>query len=140
MKTENDYVKIKLRRYPTSKKLYMYEFKRALFDHVKLGEFLLLVKNYNMALDILGTLAENSKLQYIRTLLHGEVLRQFDNFCAQVGSTTMSHFNQVVLGLEKYFFPVGVLSKQKLVIRRKMINLHNSRVLLYAACMIYINE
>ena len=39
-------VKIKLRRYPTSEKSYLYECKMALFYNAGTGEFLLFVRNF----------------------------------------------------------------------------------------------
>ena len=50
-----------------------------------------------------GALTYNAKLQYLRTLLRGEALRQFDNLCSQVGIMAMAHFNQVIIGLGTYF-------------------------------------
>ena len=47
------------------------------------------------------TLTENSKLKYIINLLHRETLREFDTFCIQIGKTTVTHLNQVILCLGK---------------------------------------
>ena len=69
---ENDGVKIKSSRDPTSENLYISEFKMALFDNDKTEELLLLMHNFNMTLNILGTLAANAKIQYLVTLLRGE--------------------------------------------------------------------
>ena len=61
----------------------------------------------------LGTLASNARLQYLCTIFHGEDLYHFENLCGQLGSTTKTHLNQVILGLSAYFFSVNDLSKQK---------------------------
>ena len=75
-----------------------------LFDNVKPEEFLLFVKNFKMPLDASGMLSANLNIQYICTQLRGYSLPQFDHFCAQVGSTTMAYFNQVILVLGTQFF------------------------------------
>ena len=66
-----------------------------------------------MMVEALGTLTASAKLQYICTLLHCEALCQFDNLCAQVGSTTTPHISQITLGLGMYFPPVNALSRKR---------------------------
>ena len=102
----------KLCRDPTSEKQNLYEFKIALFDNKKLGEFLLFGKNFKMALGELGTLVTNTQIQYLWTLLCGEARHKSDIFCAQAGSTAISNLNRVVLDLGIYIFPVNALSKK----------------------------
>ena len=48
-----------------------------LFDNGEPEEFLLFVRNFNMTLAASGTLAKSAQVNYSRTLVHGEVLRQF---------------------------------------------------------------
>ena len=128
-KAEKDRVKTELSRYPTSEKLYMYEFKIDFFDNGKPEDFLLLlVHNYNMSLNAPGTVSENPKLQYLCNLLHGEALCQFDTFCDQVESMTMAHLNRVILGLGNYSPPVNLLSKQKRVMHCRTRNLRKLKV------------
>ena len=55
-----------------------------LFDHGDPEEFLLFVCNFNMTLVATGTLEMGAKIQYLRTLVRGEVLRQFDLLSADV--------------------------------------------------------
>ena len=50
-KSDEDYVKLKLRRYPMSSTLDLYVFMMSVFDHGTPEEFLLLVQNFNMTLD-----------------------------------------------------------------------------------------
>ena len=66
--------KNKLRRDYTLENLDMYEFKIALFGNGEPDEFLLLVRNFNMMIDSSGILAANTRFQYLRTLLRGDVL------------------------------------------------------------------
>ena len=68
-----DYVKLNLCGYPTSSTLDPYKFRMFLFDHGKPEEFLLFVKNFQMNLAATGTLETEAKIQYLRTLVRGEV-------------------------------------------------------------------
>ena len=81
-----------------------------------------------MTLNASGALTYNAKLQYLRTLLRGEALRQFDNLCSQVGIMAMAHFNQVIIGLGTYFPPVNAFSKQERTMHRGMRNPRESNV------------
>ena len=84
-------VEIKVRRDPTSENSDLYKCKMDLFDNGKAEEFLLFVQNFKMMIEDLGTIATNTKLQYICTILHGKALHQFDNFYAQMESTTPTY-------------------------------------------------
>ena len=97
-------VKMKLRRYPTSEKAHLYELKMSLFDSVKPEEFLLFVKNFNMTLEVLGTLVAGAKIQYIHTLVCGEELHHIDTLSAEVVNTTSEILISDILGLGTYFF------------------------------------
>ena len=67
-----------MRRDPTSEKSDPYEFKMALFDNGNPEEFFLSVRNLNMVIEASGTLKAGMNIQYICTLIGGEVLHQFD--------------------------------------------------------------
>ena len=84
----------------------MNEFKIELFDNKKKEELLLFMRNFKMMLYASGTLAENANIQYLRTVLFGEALRQFETLCAKFVSTTMENLNISILGLGTYLFPV----------------------------------
>ena len=47
-KSEKNFVKLKLRRDPTSNNSELYEFKMALFDNGDLDKFFLFVQNFNL--------------------------------------------------------------------------------------------
>ena len=79
-KSDEDFVKLKLRRYSTSSTSDLYELKMSLFDHVDPEKFLLIIRNSNMNLVATGTLDMDAKIQYLRTLVCGKALRQFDFF------------------------------------------------------------
>ena len=64
-----------------SEKSHMNEFKKTLFDNGYPEEFLLFVKKSKMTLKESGTLTDNLNIQYVRNLLCGEALHQFDTLC-----------------------------------------------------------
>ena len=74
-KSDKYFVKIKLRRDPTSEKSDLYELKIPLFDNGELEDFLLFVCNFNVTLEASGTLKAGVKVQYLHTLVRGEALR-----------------------------------------------------------------
>ena len=73
----------------------------SLFRNINTYELRLLVKCFKTMLEESVTLTDNSKLKYIINLLHRETLREFDTFCIQIGKTTVTHLNQVILCLGK---------------------------------------
>ena len=78
------------------------------------------VRNFNTTLAALGILDADAKFQYLRTIVHGEALRQFDSFSADVESTQNLNVDDIIKGLAQYPPPVNFLSKQKRVMRRGM--------------------
>ena len=74
-KSDAEYVKLKLRRDPTSSTSDFYEFKMCLFDHLGPGKSLLSVQNFQMTIADVGTLEKEAKVQYFCTLVHGGALR-----------------------------------------------------------------
>ena len=82
----------------------LYEFKMIFFENGDLEEFLLFVRNFQMTLEDSGALAASAKMQYIFTLLHGGALRQLDILSVEVGNTTTTHLNRIILILYTYFF------------------------------------
>ena len=81
-----------------------------------------------MTIDASGILAGNTNLHYLRALLFGQELRQFDTLCDQVGNTTMEHLNQLILDLGMYFSPVNQFSKQKHAMRHGISNQRELKV------------
>ena len=70
-----------------------------------------------MTLEASGTLASGANIQYLCTLVRGEVLRQLDTLYVEVGITTTENLKLILLGLGAQFFPVNALSKQKHALR-----------------------
>ena len=68
---DKTFIRIKLRREPTSGNSDLYEFKMDFFDDGDTGDFLRFVCNFNMNLEALGTLKDGAKIQHLCTLVHG---------------------------------------------------------------------
>ena len=100
-----------MRRDPTSENSYLQEFKMAFFDNVKTEELLLFVRNLQMTLEASVTLASGVKIQYLRTMVRGEVLCKLDTFSVEVRIITTDHLNLIVLVFGTYLFTVDDLPK-----------------------------
>ena len=60
-----DFVKLKLRRDPTSITTDIYEFKISLFEHGDPKEFLLSIPNFIMTIAVAGNLDMDAKIQFL---------------------------------------------------------------------------
>ena len=56
-----------------------------------------------MTLTASGTLGVGAKIPYLRTLVCGEALRQFDSFSGDVESTQTLKVEDIIKGLARYF-------------------------------------
>ena len=74
------------------------------FSKWRAREIIFVVQIFKMMLKTSGTLTANAKLKYLRSLLCGESLYEFNYLCIQIGSVIVTHLNQVVLGLGLYLF------------------------------------
>ena len=72
------FTNLKLHRDPMYSTSYLYDFKISFFDHDKMEQFLLFIRNFNITLSSTGTLETDGNIQYLCTLVHGEMLHQFD--------------------------------------------------------------
>ena len=136
-KSDEDSVKLKFHRDPTSSTLDLYEFKMSLFDHGKPEDFLLSVRNFNMTLAETGTLEMDVNIHYLCTLVHGEALRQFDLLSADVKNTETLNVDYYIKGLALYFLCELALKKKSAAKWKKTRSL---RVRRYAARLIDLNE
>ena len=91
----------------------------ALFDNGDPEKFLLLIWDFNMTIELTGTLNPGVNTQYVRTPVQGEKSRQFDILSAVVESATPENLASIILGLGTYFFLVNVLPR-KSAMRRRM--------------------
>ena len=87
-----------------------------------------------------GTLETAVKVQCICTLVHGEVLRQFDLLSADVESANSLTVDFIILGLGSYYFSVNSISKNKRAMCRVMKKTHGLKVRSYAARLVGLNE
>ena len=62
-----------------------------------------------MILEASGTLDDGAKIQYLRTLIHGEMLRQIDMLSIEVVITTSENLKSIILGFGMYLFPINAL-------------------------------
>ena len=83
-KSDKYFVKLKMCSDPTPSTSDLYEFKMIFFENGDPGEFLLFVHNFNMAFLASGIMDMGAKIQYLRTLVRGELLRQFDSLSTNV--------------------------------------------------------
>ena len=146
IKSKNDekldkyFVNIKLLRYPTSQKSDLYELKIAFFYNYEPEEFLLFLQKFETTLEASGTLAASAKIQYLHTLVHGDLLGQIYTLSVEVRSTASEHLKLIILGLGTYSFLVNALSKQRCAVRRGTRKPRVSRVICYADHMIDLND
>ena len=103
-KLDKDFLRLELRRDPTSEKSGLYEFKIALFLNGNQEKNLLFVRNSNITLKDSGTLDPAAKVQCFCTLVHREVLQKFYLLSAEVESTKYLTVEVIILGLGFYFF------------------------------------
>ena len=73
-----------------------------------------------MMLKVTGAITASAKIQYLCTMLRGEVLRQIDNFYVKVRSVTTIHLHRIILDLDSYVFPVNAMPDQKHAMLRKI--------------------
>ena len=59
----------------------------------------MLIRNLNIMLEVSGMLAKKLDIQYLHALLCVETLYEFYTLCIQIGTATITHLYQVVLGL-----------------------------------------
>ena len=79
-------------------------------------------------------------MQYLCTLVCGELLRQFDSLSADMESTNPLTAETIILGLGAYFFSVNFVSKKNCAIRCRMRKPRGLKVRQYAAHLIDLNE
>ena len=70
------------------------------------------MKYFKIAIDGTGTMSANRKIHFLRNLLHGEALREFDDLAGQVAGTTNVHLKYIKEGLLRYFSPISTITKQ----------------------------
>ena len=102
---EYDIIKIKMRWNPSDAASEMYKLKIVTFKHSQPEEFPQLMNNFKREVDRSGTTTVVGKTNYIRTLLHGEAIREFDKLSSQNAGTNIAHLKSIQEGLLGYSFP-----------------------------------
>ena len=64
-----------------------------------------MMKDFKTATDGKGSMSTTGKIHFLRNMLHGEALREFNVFAGQVGSMTNMHLKLIKEGLLGYFPP-----------------------------------
>ena len=91
-----------------------------------------------MTLASTGTLETDAKIQYLRTLVRGEALCQFDLFPSEVENAETLKIGYYIRGSALYFPPVNsLLKKSAMRLRRKRTR--GLKVRCYAARLIHLN-
>ena len=129
-----------MRRDPTSEKSDLDNFKMVLFGNGYPEEFLLFVCNFNMALEVSGTFKSGAKIQYIFTLVHGEILHRFDVLSAEVEGATPVTLASIVLVLVTYFFLLMRCPIKKLSMRCRMRSTRGLKLRRYTTHLVDINK
>ena len=78
------------------------------------------MKNFNTTIDRTGPTLAAGKINYLRTLLRGEALLEFEELASHNTGTNNSHLKFIQESLLGCFPPVNNISKQKRLMRRAM--------------------
>ena len=113
----------------------------SLFDYEKPEEFLLFVRNIQNTLASMVTIKTKAKVQYICTLVRGEVLRKVYLISVDMRNIeTTLEVNFLLKGLAWYPPPVNLLSKKKRAMHHCMKNPRLLKVRRYTVHEIDLNE
>ena len=104
--------KIKMHQDPASATSEIYNLKFATFENGKLKKILQMMKDFKTATDGTGTMSATVKTNFLRTMLRGEALREFNALAYQVGSTTKDHLKLIKEVLHRYFSPSTYLTSR----------------------------
>ena len=80
---------------------------------------------------------EYGKIKYLHMFLYGEDLHQLKIFWGNILHTTNANFNQIILGIGTYLFPV---SDQNRVIYHRIINTCTLNFRRYAERLTQLND
>ena len=79
-----------------------------------------MMKNFKTAIDRTGTTTVTRTIKYIRTLISGEALREFDELASQVTGTKKALLNSTKEGFLGYSTRINAIYNQKCTICRAM--------------------
>ena len=75
-------------------------------------------------IDGTGTTTLSGRINYLRTMLRGQSLKEFDKLHSQYGGATKKYLNLIQEGLLEYFFPINALSKQNRAVSDNFASLY----------------
>ena len=93
---EYDIINIKMRQNPSDVASEIYELKIVTFKHVQPEEFLQLMKNSKREFDSTVNITTAGKINYLRTILRGEALRDFDELASQNAGTKTTNLDFIL--------------------------------------------
>ena len=96
-------VNINMSQNPLAANSEMYKIKIAIFENVQPEEFFALLKNFKTSIDGTGTMLEAGKINCIRYLSLGGVIREFEKLASHNFGTTNAHLKFIHEGLLMYF-------------------------------------
>ena len=108
-----DTIKVKIKYNPASAGSETHEFKIAIFDNDSPEELLQFLTNAKKAIKRTGTKKFSGRINFLRTLLRGEALGEFDILASQKNGMTNTHYNYIKGGLLEYFTPYNTLTNKK---------------------------
>ena len=101
--SECELINIKMRRNLSDANLETHKLKIATFENSQPEEFLALVNNFKTTVDVTGTMSAAGTINYIRTLLSGDTLHEFDELASQNTGTSNAHLKFIQEGLPAFF-------------------------------------
>ena len=90
------------------------------FDCGQPKELLSLLRNFKIVIDGAGVTTPSGRINYWRTMLREQALREFDKLQPQYCGAINNHLDLIQECLLEYVFPINALLKQKCVMRRAM--------------------
>ena len=110
-----------MRRNPSQATSEKYNMNMSTFDNGQPEEFLVLLRNFKIAIDRTSMTMPTGRINYLCTMLREKSLREFDEISLQE-NTTNNHLKHTTEGLIEYPHPPSpsALSNQKRAMRRAM--------------------
>ena len=84
------------------------------------------MENFKILVNETGTKTAAMKINYIRTILRGEELQEFDGLASQNAGTNNAHMKFIQEGLLGYFFRLLPFSKKSVRCVVQCVNLETS--------------
>ena len=92
-------IKVKVWRNPTSDNLETYNINISTFEDGQPEEFLALLNNFRTVIYGTGTMSPSGRINYLRTMLRWEALRELDELASHNNGTTNAYLDHVMEGL-----------------------------------------